>query len=252
MPQPALPFDVAYDLPSGASLLDGPPQLPKPGGELPAAPCTLNAPSPQHPAPSTLNALSPQHPAPSTLNAPSPSPVFVRHPQAKRYVVRVKLDGSVRVTIPRWGTKREAMTFLGKQQSWIDKQQQRMERERAAPKLELPAEELRHLRSRALRELPQRLLALAEDLELVVVKVTIRNQRWRWGSCSRRGHICLNWRLIAMPEWVRDYVLLHELMHLKRMDHSPKFWTLVAAVCPGFKEARVWLRAHQGLLDSQT
>ena len=92
---------------------------------------------------------------------------------------------------------------------------------------------------------------LAEDLELIVAKVTIRNQRWRWGSCSRRGHICLNWRLIAMPDWVRDYVLLHELMHLKRMDHSPKFWTLVAAVCPGFQEARAWLRAHQGLLDAQ-
>ncbi len=165
-------------------------------------------------------------------------------------MVRVKLDGSVRVTIPRWGTKREAVAFLSKQHSWIDKQQQRMERERAAPKHEWPAEELRDLRARALRELPQRLLALAEDLELIVVKVSIRNQRWRWGSCSRRGHICLNWRLIAMPDWVRDYVLLHELMHLKRMDHSPTFWTLVAAVCPGFKEARAWLRGHQGLLDS--
>ena len=49
--------------------------------------------------------------------------------------------------------------------------------------------------------------------------------------CSRAGHICLNWRLVEMPAWIRDYVMLHELMHLERMDHSRKFWKLVAAVC---------------------
>ena len=52
----------------------------------------------------------------------------------------------------------------------------------------------------------------------------------------------LNWRLIRMPDWVRNYVLIHELMHLKRMDHSPRFWKLVAAACPQHKEARRWLR----------
>ena len=66
-----------------------------------------------------------------------------------------------------------------------------------------------------------------------------------------RGHICLNWRLVAMPDWVRDYVLLHELMHLKRMDHSPRFWKLVARVCPTFQEARTWLRQHQALLEAR-
>jgi predicted metal-dependent hydrolase len=102
-----------------------------------------------------------------------------------------------------------------------------------------------------MRELPARLLTLASGLDLKVTKVSIRNQRWRWGSCSRNGHICLNWRLVAMPDWVRDYVLLHELMHLKRMDHSPRFWKLVARVCPTFQEARTWLRQHQALLEAR-
>ena len=64
------------------------------------------------------------------------------------------------------------------------------------------------------------------------------------------GHICLNWRLVTMPEWVRDYVLIHELMHLKRMDHSRKFWKLVAAACPNYREARLAARSPQADLRS--
>jgi predicted metal-dependent hydrolase len=179
------------------------------------------------------------------------APEFVRHPRARRYVVRVKGDGSVRVTIPRWGTRREAQAFAETQRPWIDKQRARLATlpHDAAPMLSEDAEG--ELRRRATRELPARLLTLANGLGLTVSRVSVRNQRWRWGSCSRSGHICLNWRLIAMPDWVRDYVLLHELMHLKRLDHSPRFWKLVARVCPTFQEARTWLRQHQTLLESR-
>ena len=86
------------------------------------------------------------------------------------------------------------------------------------------------------------LLQLAERFGLRVSRVSVRNQQSRWGSCSPNGHICLNWRLVTMPEWVRDYVIIHELMHLKRLDHSPKFWKLVAAACPEYQKARAWLR----------
>jgi predicted metal-dependent hydrolase len=108
----------------------------------------------------------------------------------------------------------------------------------------LTDDEQRVLRARARRELPVRLLELAASLGLHVRKVSVRDQRHRWGSCSPSGLICLNWRLITMPDWVRDYVLYHELMHLERMDHSPAFWKLVAAVCPRYEEARRWLRRH--------
>jgi predicted metal-dependent hydrolase len=79
---------------------------------------------------------------------------------------------------------------------------------------------------------------------MTVTGVSIRNQRTRWGSCGRDGNISLNWRLVLMPPAVRDYVLIHELMHLRRLDHSPAYWKLVAAACPGYREARQWLRSH--------
>jgi predicted metal-dependent hydrolase len=158
-------------------------------------------------------------------------------------LIRVTENGAVRVTIPRWGSKREAAAFAAQERAWIEKQQHRAEQDshRRKPSSLSPDVE-RDLRGRAKRELPARLLELAARHGLVVARVSVRNQRWRWGSCSRQGHICLNWRLIRMPDSVRDYVMIHELMHLKRMDHSPKFWKLVAHAFPDFESARAWLR----------
>jgi predicted metal-dependent hydrolase len=170
---------------------------------------------------------------------------YIRHPRARRYVVRVRADGTVRVTIPRRGSKREAVAFAEAQRAWIDRQLARLESERTRPREQLSAEAVRALRLRAKHELPERLLQLAKDYGLRVARVSIRNQQSRWGSCSPNGHICLNWRLVTMPDWVRDYVIVHELMHLKRLDHSKKFWKLVAAACPQYQEARVWLRRYQ-------
>ncbi|HXI30873.1 MAG TPA: SprT family zinc-dependent metalloprotease [Vicinamibacterales bacterium] len=182
-----------------------------------------------------------QNAEPRTLN---PERVlFVRHPRARRYVLRVADDGTVRVTIPRWGSRREAQQFAREQGGWIERQLRRIAAERERPRPpELSRTEMRPLIARAKRELPERLLQLAGAHRLTVTRISIRNQRWRWGSCNRKGHICLNWRLVTMPEWVRDYVLIHELMHLVRLDHSPKFWKLVAAACPNYQDARRWLR----------
>jgi predicted metal-dependent hydrolase len=160
----------------------------------------------------------------------------VRHRRARRYVLRVDADGRVRVTIPRGGSRREAEAFAERHAAWIARQRAHLRRE--TPLLE----ERRALRAQARRELPARLLELAAQHGLAVSRVSIRNQRARWGSCGRDGHICLNWRLVLMPSSVRDYVLVHELMHLRRMDHSPAYWRLVAAACPGYREAREWLR----------
>jgi len=173
------------------------------------------------------------------FDAPNPDLLFVRHPRARRYVISVRDDGTVRVTVPRWGSQREAREFAQREWSWIEKQRARIEP--AAPEPDVAF--VRAMRDRAKRELPPRLLELALRHGLTVARVSIRNQRWRWGSCSRNGHICLNWRLATMPDSVRDYVLIHELMHLKRMDHSPKFWKLVEAACPDFRNARKFLRA---------
>jgi predicted metal-dependent hydrolase len=171
--------------------------------------------------------------------------VFVRHVRARRYVLRVLADGRVSVTLPRWGSKREAAAFAESQHAWIARQRRRVEAERARPRPEpLPPGEVKQLRDQASRDLPRRLADLAARFGLTVSRVSIRNQRWRWGSCSRRGHICLNWRLVLMPAWVSDYVIIHELMHLRRLDHSPRFWKLVAAACPRYLDARRWLNEH--------
>jgi predicted metal-dependent hydrolase len=162
----------------------------------------------------------------------------VRHKRARRYLLRVDHDGRVRVTIPRGGSRREAEAFAGRNLSWIARQRTRI----AEPRL--TADDRRALRQRAQAELPARLLALGAAHGLAVTRITVRNQRTRWGSCGRDGHVSLNWRLVLMPDWVRDYVLIHELMHLRRLDHSPAYWRHVAEAFPGYREARQWLRAN--------
>lgn len=169
---------------------------------------------------------------------------FVRHARARRYLIRVSLDGSVRVTIPRRGSKREAAAFYVQQQGWIASQQHRVQQLRSDLPPDLPADEQKRLRREAKTVLPQRLRELAHQVGVTVRAITVRNQRHRWGSCSTSGAISLNWRLITMPEWVRDYVMYHELMHVERMDHSTAFWALVKRVCPNYQEARRWLRRH--------
>jgi predicted metal-dependent hydrolase len=163
---------------------------------------------------------------------------YVRHQLARRYVLRVDADGRVRVTIPRGGSRREASLFAAKNLAWIEQQRARL------PRPIVPHELRGVLRRRAAAELPPAVLARATELGLKVTRVSIRDQRSRWGSCGPDGHISLNWRLIVMPEWVRDYVIVHELMHLRRMDHSRAYWTLVAGVYPHYRKARTWLREH--------
>ena len=174
---------------------------------------------------------------------------FVRHPRARRYVIRVRSDGTVRITLPRWGSRRSAELFAQQQKHWIDRQRARLLTP-DTPRLAYTAEAIRDLRQRATRELPDHLARLAACHGLVVSSVSVRNQRSRWGSCSPSGHISLNWRLVLMPDEVRDYVLIHELMHLRRLDHSRHFWRLVKQACPAYEDARKWLRVNRHLLDA--
>ena len=142
----------------------------------------------------------------------------------------------------RWGSKREAQAFVERSSDWIGKQ---LLKRRAAPASAHPDEPL--LRKRAITELPPQLLALAKLHDVTVTSISIRNQRSRWGACSSRGSITLNWRLLLVPDFVREYVMIHELMHRREMNHSKRFWKHVAAACPRHREARQWLltEGHQ-------
>ena len=215
---------------------------------------------------------------------------FVRIRRARRYIVRVRHDGSVRVTIPRGGSRAEGARFLQRQSKWIEQERARVLEAHVTPswidgasmmlrgelvslRVQLDAQghgtvqygdrsvvlsrgngSIRgcveaDLRALARDEMGTRLYELANEHQLVVLGFTIRNQRSRWGSCSRTGRIALNYRLIQMPPSVSDYVILHELMHLKEQNHSRRFWRLVEHACPDFREAERWLRRHgPGLL----
>lgn len=208
--------------------------------------------------------------------------LFVRERRARRYILRVRPDGTIRVTIPRGGSRREASAFLERHARWAERERARV-RALHAPvawaagdavlvdgqpvRLEVaecggrrvltlgglqcavpqeaidlrPAAE-RLLRRLAVRELVPQLEGLAARHGLAVRRILIRNQRTRWGSCSRAGVIALNFRLVQMPAAVREYVLLHELMHLRQQNHSHRFWRLVEEVCPDFRDAERWLK----------
>jgi predicted metal-dependent hydrolase len=240
---------------------------------------------------------APQRVVPRAAPAAPPAPRLVRHPRARRYVLRLLPDGTPRVTIPRRGSMREALAFLEAQRDWVERERVRqIERARHRPSHEwvdgqrvllagrdvalrrgasaragvidagdalvvtpraADGADLRPVASawmlaRAKRELPARLLALASRLDLTVARVSVRNQRARWGSCATGGRISLNWRLLQTPDDVRDYVLIHELMHLRQANHSRRFWALVARACPGYETSRRWLRAHEAaLLDAR-
>ena len=212
---------------------------------------------------------------------PSPGVVYVRERRARRYILRVRPDGSVRVTIPRGGSRREAETFLATQAAWVARERQRVRASHAPVEwgpgttilfrgvpvrleagfsagravirygsrevpVDRPGGDLRpaverDLRQVAREELAVRLHALAAANGLAVRRVIVRDQRSRWGSCSPGGTIALNFRLVQMPDHVRDYVLVHELMHLRQQNHSRRYWRLVEAACPGFREAERWL-----------
>jgi predicted metal-dependent hydrolase len=97
-------------------------------------------------------------------------------------------------------------------------------------------------------ELPARTWELAAVTGVGVTHVTVRNQRSRWGSCTTGGTISLNWRLVQTPEFVRDYIVYHELMHLKEMNHSSRFWARVGEVCPDWEVAERWLKRNGSLV----
>ncbi len=211
---------------------------------------------------------------------------LIRHPRARRYVLRLQPDGQARVTIPRGGSLAEARRFAEQNKSWLTEQLQKRAAQPAHPQAWLPGTEIlfrgeltalkinensliqfgsetlkaidptadlrpaieKYLRKLAAKELPPRTFELAAQHQLTIRRVTIRSQKSRWGSCSRSGTISLNWKLIQMPPFVRDYILLHELMHLREMNHSARFWREVASVCPDFKTAKFWLRQHSAQL----
>jgi predicted metal-dependent hydrolase len=215
---------------------------------------------------------------------------LVPNRRARRYVLRLRPDGTARVSIPLGGSAVQARRFAERNIPWLERQLLRHALCQHSPKawtsgseflfrgqpvrletssqtgetqvrfgdqqfrLKAAADDLRPLVERhiwrlAARELPGRVAELASQHKFDLRGVTVRNQRSRWGSCSRNGTVSLNWRLLQAPEFVRDYIILHELAHLRHMNHSRRFWAEVARLCPDFRRAEAWLKSHAELLS---
>lgn len=101
------------------------------------------------------------------------------------------------------------------------------------------------LREKARALFAERLAHFAPRLGVAAPPLRLSSARTRWGSCSARGNIALNWRLLLLPPAIVDYVVCHELAHLKEMNHSPRFWSVVAQLCPDWRARRLELR-HLG------
>jgi predicted metal-dependent hydrolase len=106
-------------------------------------------------------------------------------------------------------------------------------------------------RAEAARVITERVDRLSSRMGIDYRQIGIRGQKTRWGSCSRQKNLSFNWKLIMAPEPVVEYVVIHELLHLREMNHSRKFWELVARYCPGWREHKKWLKQHETDLISK-
>jgi predicted metal-dependent hydrolase len=101
-----------------------------------------------------------------------------------------------------------------------------------------------YLRREAHRDLDASSRRAANELGVTVKRISVRDQSSRWGSCSTTGVLSYSWRLILAPPFVLDYLAIHEVAHLVEMNHSPRFWRLVMALCPDAHRAKTWLDVH--------
>jgi predicted metal-dependent hydrolase len=164
-----------------------------------------------------------------------------RSPRARRWRLEVPWGEPVRLTAPRSMSPVEVDRVLRDKRAWIEEQ-----RRRQVPRLGLEGLAVSESAARvAARELVS---ALAEEegerLGVVYRRIRIGGQRTLWGSCSPRGTLSFNWRLVLAPLEVLDYVVVHELCHLRVLNHSRAFWELVEGRRPHWREQRVWLREH--------
>jgi predicted metal-dependent hydrolase len=164
-----------------------------------------------------------------------------RSRRARRWALTVPWGDHVVLTVPTGMSELEIEAVLAAHRDWIAR-----ERAAQAPRLRLDARRVSEAEARAAaRELVTMVLEEeAPALGVSYTRVQIRGQRTRWGSCSSRGTLSFNWRLALAPFEVLDYVVVHELCHLREANHSARFWKLVASRRPDWRRQRNWLTAN--------
>ena len=162
----------------------------------------------------------------------------------KTLAVQIRADGTVIARAPLRMPKDRILYFLSEKASWIRMQQGKMqEREnmRQQARIHLDAAQEKELRERAKSVLAQRTAYFARQVGVTYGRITVRDQKTRWGSCSQTGNLNFNFRLILAPLEVLDYVVVHELCHRRQMNHSAQFWQEVVQVLPDYRKRKAWL-----------
>lgn len=180
--------------------------------------------------------------------------------RSHRKTCAIVLNGNASLTVrlPLHGKDSDAVRLLREKQFWIgsklsELQKRKQEQQNAqASGTQLTPEQALALENRyraaAKTYIPQRVAYYAENYRHLIrhgySSIAIRDQKTRWGSCSSRGTLSFNWRLMLAPPGILDYVVVHELCHLEQMNHSKDFWKCVETILPDYKERRKWLKEH--------
>lgn len=174
--------------------------------------------------------------------------IEIRKSSRKTLEIEITRDARVLVRAPRQLRDSEIEQFVREKSGWIEKHLEKARADRGAEETRemLTPEEIRQLADQALQILPRKAAYYAEKIGVSYGRITIRNQRTRWGSCSAKGNLNFNCLLMLTPEEIQDYVVVHELCHRREMNHSKRFWQEVEQVLPDYMERRRWLREHGG------
>ena len=179
--------------------------------------------------------------------------VEVVYSNRKSVAIQIKPDGTVVLRAPYGVPKRELNRILEEKSAWIEAHLQEIKEQEAEQKAlpKFSKQEIKELANKALAYIPERVKYYAPIVGVNYTRITIRNQKTRWGSCSSKGGLNFNCLLMLTPPEVVDYVVVHELCHRKEMNHSKAFWDEVEKVLPDYKSAKPWLRENGGELISR-
>ncbi len=172
--------------------------------------------------------------------------IEMKRSKRKSISFEIKHAGTLIVRVPYYMTKQAILKEVARHQEWIEEHME-LVREREARMEEVPrytVAEMQKMADTALKMIPPKVKKYAERMGVSYGRITIRNQRTRWGSCSSKGNLNFNCLLTQVPEEVMDYVIIHELCHRLEMNHSKRFWNLVEQNIPDYKEKRQWLKEH--------
>lgn len=159
----------------------------------------------------------------------------------KTIAIQVKPDGRIVVRSPYRVSRKQVERFLEEKSQWIKTQQEKLRKGEEA-KREITDEMRKRGVRMAMELIPERVRYYADIMGISYGRITIREQKTRWGSCSCKGNLNFNWKLMLMPPEILDYVVVHELAHRKEMNHSRDFWKIVEQVLPDYQERRKRLR----------